>query len=102
MKVHNYTDYVPSVIDAGMSRGRKEVTGTEDSNFKDIFRGILTEARSLRERDIQNNTLLSAGPMDNLDSIMIDMEKADIALQFTLQVRNKILDAYQEIMRMQI
>ena len=33
---------------------------------------------------------------------MIDAEKADITLQFTIQVRNKVLEAYQEIMRMQI
>ena len=45
---------------------------------------------------------MAAGQIDSLDKIMIDMEKADIALQFTLQVRSKILDAYQEIMRMQI
>jgi len=33
---------------------------------------------------------------------MIAAQKADIAIQFTLQIRNKILDAYNEIMRMQI
>ena len=54
-----------------------------------------------REKDI-TNTYMAAGQIDSLDKIMIDMEKADIALQFTLQVRSKILDAYQEIMRMQI
>ena len=36
------------------------------------------------------------------DKVLIAVEKADIALQFTLQVRNKIIDAYNEIMRMQI
>jgi flagellar hook-basal body complex protein FliE len=33
---------------------------------------------------------------------MLAAEKANIALQFTLQIRNKLLDAYSEIMRMQI
>jgi flagellar hook-basal body complex protein FliE len=33
---------------------------------------------------------------------MIASEKASIAMQFTMQVRNKIMDAYQEIMRMPI
>jgi len=40
--------------------------------------------------------------MENLHSVMIDLEKADIALQFTLQVRNRIMEAYNEIMRMQL
>jgi len=34
--------------------------------------------------------------------VMISMEKADISMRLMLQVRNKVLDAYQEIMRMQV
>jgi flagellar hook-basal body complex protein FliE len=44
----------------------------------------------------------AAGKTDNIHQVTIAAEKADIALQFTMQVRTKILDAYSEIMRMQI
>ncbi|HHY23658.1 MAG TPA: flagellar hook-basal body complex protein FliE [Clostridiaceae bacterium] len=44
----------------------------------------------------------AAGKTDDIHKVLIAVEKADIALQFTLQVRNKIIDAYNEIMRMQI
>jgi flagellar hook-basal body complex protein FliE len=44
----------------------------------------------------------AAGRTDNIHQVMIAAEKSDIALQFTMQIRNKILDAYNEIMRMQI
>jgi len=44
----------------------------------------------------------AAGKTDNIHEVMIAAQKADIAIQFTLQIRNKILDAYNEIMRMQI
>jgi flagellar hook-basal body complex protein FliE len=33
---------------------------------------------------------------------MISAEKASVALQLTLQVRNKLVEAYQEVMRMQV
>ena len=33
---------------------------------------------------------------------MIAMEKADLAFQLTMSVRNKVIEAYQEVMRMQI
>lgn len=61
--------------------------------------------------DNTNNLLLdadrlanefAAGKTDNIHQVTIAGEKADIALQFTMQIRNKILDAYSEIMRMQI
>jgi len=44
----------------------------------------------------------AAGKTDNIHDVTIAAEKADIALQFTMQIRNKIMDAYSEIMRMQI
>lgn len=74
-----------------------EITG-----FKDILDGILQDTVELRGQDASNNNYLATGKLDDIDSIMIDMEKADIALQFTLQIRSKVLEAYQELMRMQI
>ncbi len=44
----------------------------------------------------------AAGYTDNIPQVVLAAEKADIALQFTMQIRNKIMDAYSEIMRMQI
>jgi len=55
--------------------------------------------------ELESQALANAfalGKTDNIHQVMIAAEKADIALQFTLQIRNKILDAYNEIMRMQI
>jgi flagellar hook-basal body complex protein FliE len=42
------------------------------------------------------------GDGEDLHSVMIAQQKADLAFQMTLSVRNKLVDAYQEIMRMQI
>ena len=45
---------------------------------------------------------LQTGETRNLHEVMISMEKADISMRLLLQVRNKVIDAYQEIMRMQV
>jgi flagellar hook-basal body complex protein FliE len=45
---------------------------------------------------------LVAGEEVDIHSVMIGMEKADVAFGLTLQVRNKLVEAYQEIMRMQV
>jgi flagellar hook-basal body complex protein FliE len=45
---------------------------------------------------------LLTGKSDNLHQTMIAMEKASISLELMLQVRNKIIAAYDEIKRMQI
>lgn len=97
MRVENLIATTPRIFNAD----KAESTNTS-LNFGDVLKDVISEARNLREKDIVNNNLLTANEAESLDDVMIDMEKADIALQFTMQVRNKILDAYQEIMRMQI
>ncbi len=45
---------------------------------------------------------LAAGEDVDLHQVMLSMQEADIAFQIALQTRNKLVDAYQEIMRMQV
>lgn len=45
---------------------------------------------------------LATGRTDNVAEVMLAAEKADVALKVMVQVRNKIIDAYNEIMKMQV
>ncbi len=45
---------------------------------------------------------LAAGETENLHQIMIGMEETKLAFQLAVQVRNRVLEAYQDILRMQI
>ena len=45
---------------------------------------------------------LAAGNFDNLHQVMIALEEAKLALQLAVQVRNRALEAYQELLRMQL
>jgi flagellar hook-basal body complex protein FliE len=42
------------------------------------------------------------GEISDVHQLVIATEKASLGLQLTVQVRNKVIDAYQEIMRMQV
>lgn len=97
MRVENIILKAPEMVN-----GAKGNTIDNTSEFKDILKNIISETQGLQEQNANNNKLMSAGEIDSLDNVMIQMEKADIALQFTMQIRNKVLEAYQEIMRIQI
>ena len=45
---------------------------------------------------------MNSCPTDDIHSVMIAGEKANLALQFTMKVRNKVVDAYKEVMNMQV
>lgn len=51
------------------------------------------------DREIQK---FSTGESKGLHEVMLAMEKSGVAFQFLTQVRNKALEAYQEVMRMQV
>lgn len=71
-------------------------------NFGQMLMDALKEvnAAQINARDMQ--TSFMAGRNVELHDLQIALERASIAMQLTLQVRNKILEAYQEIQRMQI
>jgi flagellar hook-basal body complex protein FliE len=49
----------------------------------------------------QKTEEFAVGKSHDLHEIMIASEKADLSFRLLVQIRNKVLDAYQEIMRMQ-
>jgi len=61
--------------------------------------GGVNELQKISDEKIQE---LATGKTDDIAGVMIATEKADIALRAMVQVRNKIIDAYQEIMKMQV
>lgn len=70
------------------------------------FSKILGDAvNSLAETENNANDMMSrlaAGEDVDLHQVMLAAQEADIAFQVALQTRNKLVDAYQEIMRMQV
>lgn len=51
------------------------------------------------ESDMQK---LAVGEAQNLHEVMINLEEARLSFQLLVQVRNRLLEAYQEVMRMQV
>ncbi|MBA4397635.1 MAG: flagellar hook-basal body complex protein FliE [Syntrophus sp. (in: bacteria)] len=70
--------------------------------FADALKGAVAETSKLqREADGAAMNVL-AGDAGSLHHAMIALEKANVSFRTLLQVRNRVLEAYQEIMRMQV
>jgi flagellar hook-basal body complex protein FliE len=75
-------------------------SGTSQVSFKDTLKSLTLEVnRQLKEADRKAEEF-ALGKKNDLHEVMIASEKADLSLRFLLQIRNKLLEAYQEIMRM--
>jgi flagellar hook-basal body complex protein FliE len=72
-----------------------------DGNFNGILTNALQQVNQLNSgAEQQIGTLLTGGNTD-ISTVMIAVEKADVAFQLMMQVRNKIVSAYQDIEKMQ-
>ena len=72
------------------------------SDFAQIIRGNIGETNGLLNKADQVSTDFSINKTADLHEVMIAVEEAGMALNYTMQVRNKVIEGYQELMRMQI
>lgn len=73
-----------------------------DSQFDAMVSAGLNGTNRALLRTEADAQRLAVGEVQNLHQVMIHMEEAKASFQLLLQVRNRLLDAYQEVMRMQI
>ena len=80
----------------------KPAAATESSEgFRDVLKNAISNVNQLSGgADQQVSSLLQGGKGD-MSSVMVAVEKADVAFQLMMQVRNKIVSAYQDIEKMQ-
>ncbi len=71
-------------------------------NFSDIFNDALQEINDSQTANQQSTQALLSGQDEGLETTMITAEKAKLTLELGLAVRNKVMDAYNEIIKMQI
>jgi flagellar hook-basal body complex protein FliE len=72
------------------------------ASFQDFFADAIKQTNSLQGEAEDAQKRLLVGDSESLHSVMIAMEKADMAFQLTLAVRNKVIDAYTTVMQMQM
>ncbi len=76
--------------------------GGDDASFGKILNEVLTDANAKQLEADQSVQSLLAGETQDVNQVMVAMAKADVSFRMMLEVRNKLIDAYQEVMRMQV
>ena len=72
------------------------------SGFADILTESFNTVKQTDAIDKKTSIELIMGETDDISGLLIDMQKAELALSLALQIRNKVVDAYTEVMRMSV
>ena len=74
----------------------------KDSGFGGLFKELIQDVKDTDAEFTQNQYLLSTGQLDNPVQVGISAYKAEIALDLLIQLRNRALDAYNELKNMSV
>ena len=69
-------------------------------SFKQTLNNALNEVNDLQLNANQSVKRFLNGEIKDVHQVMVAAEKASVGLELTIEVRNKIIEAYREVMRM--
>ncbi len=88
----------PGLIDRGLKNQMEE----GEESFGAILKKSINEVNNLQNEADNAIQEFTAGEGKSIHETIIALEKADVSFKLLVEVRNKLVEAYQEIMRMQI
>ena len=89
---------VPAAVPDLASSGR---TAPSRSEFGTLLENAISGVESIRRQSTATVERFLSGEGEDLHTTVLATQRAELSFQLFLQVRNKVVEAYQEIMRMQ-
>ena len=84
----------------GISQERPKAA--EGSVFADIFKSLINNVRESEDQVAKTEYMLSTGQLDNPAQLSMDLYKAEVSMQMFVQLREKALNAYNELSRISL
>jgi flagellar hook-basal body complex protein FliE len=76
--------------------------GTESRSFQDVLAEAVSEVKQLQNNADSTIKKVVSGEIKDVSEAIVAVQEADLAFQTMMTVRNRVLTAYEEIIRMQI
>lgn len=98
-------EFVPdSTIFQGINNSdkAKNAADTESIGFGDLLKGKLDEVNTQQVKAENTTEDFIKGDETNIHKVMLDTEEAKMSLELAVQIRNKFVEAYQELNRTQL
>ncbi|MFV0645084.1 MAG: flagellar hook-basal body complex protein FliE [Sphingomonadaceae bacterium] len=85
---------------AGTATSASSTIQQPQTGFADSLKEALAEVNTVQQRASDLSAAYERGEVADIAQVMLARQEASVAFEATLQVRNKLMSAYQEIMRM--
>jgi flagellar hook-basal body complex protein FliE len=87
----------------GLLQPSKIKTGATDGpSFKETLNGFLKDVNQMQIKADESINRMAAGEITDVHQVMTAVEEANTAFNMMMEIRNKVMDAYQEVLRMRL
>jgi flagellar hook-basal body complex protein FliE len=90
---------MPNSILPGGS-GLNKIAGEESKSFSDMLSNSIQDINKLQQNANQQVEKLARGEIKDVHQVMVAAQEASLTFSMMMQIRNKIVEAYQEISKM--
>lgn len=97
----NLVSNLSSISNNFVQKPASAATGSE-TDFKNVLSDAMDRFEKVSDENAQSTLDLLTGNTDDLSNTMIAAQKSEIAINLTVAIRNKAVEAYKEIMNMQV
>lgn len=88
--------------ESGVGAARPAESTADGANFGDLLKEALQEVNAAQHTADQEARNLMSGDSTDMHTAILAVQKADVSFQMMMAVRSKLIDAYREVMRMQM
>lgn len=85
-----------------MGKQKTVLNAEEVPSFSDTLKGFIKDVNHMQNHADRSIEKMVAGEITDVHQVMVAVEEANTAFSLMMELRNKMLDAYQEVMRMQV
>lgn len=71
-------------------------------SFKDALKGFMSDVNEMQSKADESIQKMVSGEINDVHQVMTSVEEANTAFNMMMEIRNKVLDAYQEVMRIRL
>lgn len=94
--------YLDRVGAARPKTGSETAEGAEKGEFSQFLESAINQVNEIQRNADDQITKVIRGEVEDIHTAMIELQKADLSFQSMMEIRTKIMDAYQELMRIQV
>lgn len=93
---------IQSILESEAPRESQANRQGAETSFQETLQGFLKDVDHLQHNADAMSQRLVTGEVKNIHEVMLAMEEANTSFQLMMEMRNKIMDAYNEVIKMQV